>query len=111
MAYEGYEPLPRPQQNCTCSVNSTQTTFSPSGGIGSVGVTTENGCAWTVAGDQSWITVSSDDIGTGNGTVNFLISPNPGTRQRTGTITIAGQILTLKQLGRKGTRLYGNYRE
>ena len=49
--------------------------------------------------DPSWITVTSGNSGTGNGTVNYSISGNTGISLRTGTMTIAGEPFTVNQSG------------
>jgi Putative binding domain, N-terminal len=49
-----------------------------------------------MAGER--ITITSGNSGTGNGTVGYNVASNPGAT-RTGTITVAGQIFTVKQKG------------
>lgn len=56
------------------------------------------GCAWTASSNDSWIRISAGASGSGNGTVNYSVALNEGT-QRTGTITVAGQTLTVYQGG------------
>jgi uncharacterized repeat protein (TIGR01451 family) len=71
--------------------------FSPVGGTGSVGITTSApDCAWTAASTVSWLTITSGNGGAGNGTVNYVVSANPGAT-RTGTLTIAGKTFTVNQ--------------
>ena len=53
----------------------------------------------TSGGGTSWITIISGSTGTGNGTVNYNVATNTGTSQRTGTITVNGQIHTIMQSG------------
>ena len=53
--------------------------------------------AWTASTTTSWITVSTPS-GTGNGSVNFSFTADAGPT-RTGTVTIAGQTLTVTQAG------------
>ncbi len=63
-------------------------------------VTANAGCGWTaVSNVPAWITISSGTPGTGNGTLNYTVGANPGMVQRTGTLTIAGQTLTVVQDG------------
>ena len=53
--------------------------------------------AWTASTTTSWITVNTPS-GTGNGVVNFSFTANAGAT-RTGTLTLAGQPLTVTQAG------------
>ncbi len=53
----------------------------------------------TSGGGTSWITITSGSTGTGNGTVNYTVAANAGTSQRTGTITVNGQVHTITQSG------------
>ena len=52
---------------------------------------------WTASTTASWITLNTTS-GTGNGAVNFSFAANTGAT-RTGTVTIAGQTLTVTQAG------------
>ena len=62
----------------------------------SLTITTATGCAWTAASNASWITVTSGASGNGSGTVRFDIGANNGA-PRTGTLTAAGQTVTVSQ--------------
>jgi uncharacterized protein (TIGR03437 family) len=79
---------------CTYSLSAAGQKFPASGGSGSVSVTAGAGCAWTVTGSPTWITISSGSTGSGNGTVNFTVSPNTG-GPLSATLTIAGQTFTV----------------
>ena len=67
----------------------------PSAGSDSDTVVTTG--AWTASTTAPWITLNTTS-GTGNGSVNFSFSSNTGAT-RTGTVTIAGQSLTVTQAG------------
>jgi hypothetical protein len=84
---------------CAYAISPTNQSFDSSGGIGSVSVTAQSGCPWTATSNDSWITITSGSSGTGNGTVNYSVSANAETSQRTGTITIAGETFTVTQEG------------
>ncbi len=84
---------------CTFSIAPTALSYSSSAGTGTVNVTTTNGCTWTAASNDSWITITSGSSGSGNGTVTYSITSNSNTAQRTGTISIAGQTHTVVQSG------------
>ncbi len=84
---------------CTYSLSAPSQSIPADGGTGSVSVTTQSGCTWSATPSDSWMTITSGAGGTGNGTVNFSVSANPGANPRTGTITIGGQALTVNQAG------------
>jgi len=84
---------------CTYSISPTSQLAGSSGGSGTVSVTTSPGCAWTVASNASWITLTSNSSVTGPGTVNYWVSANSGTTSRTGTMSIAGKTFTVTQSG------------
>jgi len=81
---------------CAFTLSRTGDSIAASGGTSSVGVTAAAGCAWAATSGASWITVLSGQAGSGNGTVTLSFAANPGT-QRTGQVTIAGQIYTATQ--------------
>ena len=85
---------------CTYSIDPTNANYSSSGGTGSVNVTTSNNqCSWTATSNESWITITSGDSGTGNGTVSFSVMANTIQSSRTGTMNIAGETFTVIQEG------------
>lgn len=84
-------------ENCTYSITPTSNSFQAGGGIGSVQVTTAQGCNWQAASNVSWIAITSGSHGTGPGTVSYTVAANPGPAGRKGRITIAGQAFSVKQ--------------
>lgn len=62
---------------------------------GTLSIKAPSGCKWKVTNASNWISISSGSNGDGNGTVTYLISDYNGTNPQTGTITIAGQTITL----------------
>ncbi|MBI3939284.1 MAG: hypothetical protein HY315_00480 [Acidobacteria bacterium] len=60
-------------------------------------MTTAAGCNWTTTSNVPWLSTTSGAIGSGNGTVNYSITANSTATARTGTLTIAGQTITLTQ--------------
>jgi hypothetical protein len=74
---------------CTYSISPTSASFTASGGTGSVGVTTQSGCAWTATSGANWITFTPAS-GNGSGTVSYSAAANTGTSSRTAASTVAG---------------------
>jgi len=83
--------------SCSTSISPTSASLPWGGGTGSVTVTTGAGCPWTAASNASWITITSGASGSGNGTVSYSVAPNTSVSPRTGTLTIAGQTMTISQ--------------
>jgi len=83
---------------CTYSISPTRITYGPGGGTGTVAVSTVAGCAWTATSNAPWITVAGAASGSGNGTVTYSVAAYTGRpKNRNGTITVAGQIFSVKQ--------------
>jgi hypothetical protein len=58
------------------------------------------GCKWTAASSEpSWLRLVSGTSGNGPGTVTVDVRPNPAVFPRSGTLTIAGQVLEVTQAG------------
>jgi hypothetical protein len=54
-------------------------------------------CTWTAASGASWIAITSGTTGTGDGSVQYAISENNGLAERSATLTVAGQPVTVTQ--------------
>ncbi|MDX2033404.1 MAG: proprotein convertase P-domain-containing protein [Blastocatellia bacterium] len=82
-----------------CSYTAAPTTQSvaAAGGTGTVTVTTTAECGWTAASNVPWISVTAGTPGSGNGTVSYTVAANIASAPRTGTLTIAGQTVTVTQ--------------
>ena len=84
---------------CSYSINPTSDSVLLLGGPGRpVAVTAGAGCNWTATSNVPWITVTSGASGSGNGTVEYVVSLLL-LGSRTGTLTIAGQTFTVTQSG------------
>jgi hypothetical protein len=59
-------------------------------------VTAGSGCAWSVAESINWVTITSGNSGSGNGTVGYSVSANNGAA-RSATFTVAGRTVTVTQ--------------
>ncbi len=82
--------------SCTFQVSPTRVNVNATGGTGSVTVTTAGGCSWAAGSNATWITVSPLG-GAGSGAVTYTVASNGTNRQRTGTLTVAGQTVTIRQ--------------
>ena len=74
---------------CTYSVSPTHDSIGANGGTGTtIVVSSPDGCSWNASTDSPWIAIVSGAVGSGNGSVVYVASPNSGAR-RSGTV-IAG---------------------
>jgi hypothetical protein len=79
------------------SINPGSASPSGSGGPDTVTVTSySRTAAWTAVSNAAFITIVSGANGTGDGTVNYTVAPNPGL-ERSGAMTIAGFTFTVTQ--------------
>jgi uncharacterized protein (TIGR03437 family) len=81
---------------CTYSLSPGSASYGAGGGSGSVNISTSPACAWSASSNAGWVVLTSDADGIGPAFVSFTASTNNGPA-RTGTIDIAGQILTVSQ--------------
>ena len=81
------------QKQCIYSISPSVESFDEEGGTGAVNVTTQNGCPWTATNNDDWITFTSSNNGSGNGTLTYSVGINTE-HPRTGVISIAGQTFT-----------------
>ncbi len=88
---------------CNCTIAPTSQNFSANGGVGSINIPAPIGCAWTAVSNATWLAITAGHSGNGPGTVNYFVSANPTTAQRSGTLTIAGQTFTVLQAAAAST--------
>lgn len=82
---------------CSYSLSATSVTAPAAGMTASLNVTAPAGCDWTATSNASWVTITSGASGTGNGAVQFTVAANTTAASRTGTLTVAGQTVTVTQ--------------
>jgi Putative binding domain, N-terminal/Viral BACON domain len=83
---------------CAISIGSATSNLGAAAGTGTVSVIAANGCTWTAIASDPWITITSGNAGSGNGTVAFSVGANPA-GARTGSIIISGLVHTVNQAG------------
>jgi len=83
--------------DCAYTLSTTSFGFQQPGGTGTVTVTAPSGCTWTAVSNAGFITVTSSASGSGNGSVTFRVFPGIGEGPRAGTLTVAGQTVTVNQ--------------
>ena len=82
---------------CTFGIAPTNRDVTAAGESVAVTVTAGSTCAWSTTSNAAWLSVGSG--GTGDGSVDVIVAANTGTAQRTGTVTIADQTLSVTQSG------------
>jgi hypothetical protein len=84
---------------CAYTLSSTAVSTSANADTVTITVATAGNCAWTASSNASFVTITGGASGTGNGTVTFNVGANSSTSSRNGTLTIAGQTVTVNQQG------------
>ena len=85
---------------CTFDVTPTSRSLPAAAGTSNFSVSAAAGCTWTATEQISWLTIATgQENGNGTGTVNFSVTAHTGTSQRSGTLTIAGEQVTVTQAG------------
>lgn len=83
--------------SCSFSIAPLTASVAAAGGAGPpISVQTLSGCTWNAVTNAAWLSITSGASGNGNGSVGFSALPNSGAA-RTGTLTIAGQSITVTQ--------------
>ena len=82
--------------NCSFSLNSSTASPPAAGGNFNASVITSAGCSWSASSNVNWMSITPPASGTGSGSVTYNVQANTGS-SRVGTLTIAGQTLTVTQ--------------
>jgi hypothetical protein len=82
---------------CEMRVSSAHVSVAPAGEERIIQVTANSAqCAWTARSNASWLTITDGESGSGSGSVTVRAAPTTEA-SRTGTLTIAGQTVTVVQ--------------
>ncbi len=88
----------RTSADCAVAITSSSGTFPSGGGIGTISVTTGVGCPWTATTGASWIAMTPDDGGIGNGPLTFSVAANTSGAPRKAKIKFGRLKFAVKQL-------------
>jgi len=84
---------------CRFVVSPATLTAGPAGGLLSIRIdASDNACAWTASSNDAWLTPQSNG-GAGSGLVDISVSSNGTLNERTGSLSVAGQLVTVRQSG------------
>jgi Viral BACON domain len=86
----------RPGTGCTYALSTTSVSVGSNGGSATVNIATTGACSWIAVSNDGFIVLTTPSSGTGSGAITFSLAPNIGAA-RTGTLTIAGQTVTVSQ--------------
>jgi hypothetical protein len=81
--------------DCGVTVGTTSLSFTAAGGRGEVPVVAPPGCGWSAQSQAPWISILGSGTGSGSGTV--IVQVESGDSPRTGTLTVAGRVVTVTQ--------------
>ncbi len=88
------------QAGLGADVDKTNITVENVGGSGNINVTAQNRIVWQARSNVDWISVSPTS-GAGEGSVRYQVAPYNEVATRQGTMTIAGNTVTVFQYGRR----------
>jgi hypothetical protein len=83
--------------NCSYVINPSFNSLPAIGGSGGFQIFSESRCAWQASTTDSFITITSNSAGIGNGVITYSLAQNPGPLSRKGRITVAGREFIVKQ--------------
>ncbi len=83
--------------DCVATIAPTGTNYQVEGGAGGAGVGA--GCIWYAYSSTNWVTLSSDPLTNGAGSLNYTVGANAGTEPRTASVQVAGNLVHLLQKG------------
>lgn len=86
------------RSSCTYSVSPQSINVGSEGGTVTLSISTGSSCSWSSGANASWIRITSNPNGIGNGQIQIAIDRNGGSA-RSGTLTVAGQTVTVNQSG------------
>ena len=84
---------------CTYAVAPLRLTFPRGGGSATVSVTTAAGCPWSAGSNAAFVSAMCTVPGCSGGSVQVIVSPNPAAVSRSGTIAVAGIVVTVTEQG------------
>ncbi len=90
---------------CNFAVSPETLDIPPAGGSGVIRVTTTSGCEWTASSDSAWIRITGRIAGGTQGELQYTVDPNAAGSARTGTLTVAGRAITIRQNSGTAPRL------
>jgi hypothetical protein len=85
---------------CAVQTDANPTAFAPDGGAGTVRISTNRDCSWSVRSDAAWIGVPAQASGNGEATLQFTVSANSEPSTRTANLNVNDRLVEISQQGR-----------
>ncbi len=86
-----------PSQRCAVAMNASTSSISSAGASGTIRVSTERECPWTLKAESDWLTFSVPTTGQGTAELTFSVQPNRSTSPRSIEVSVADQRVTISQ--------------
>ncbi len=84
--------------SCSYTVSPDSLDIPPAGvTTASITVTTTSGCDWTASSDVPWLRIIGQITGGAQGSVQYTVDPNSAGSARSGTLTVAGRAIPVRQ--------------
>lgn len=84
---------------CVVQAQTDTSSFTATGGAGTVRISANRECAWSAQADATWVALQAQPSGQGDGTVQFTVAANGDPSSRSGGISINDQRLQITQQG------------
>ncbi len=84
---------------CQVSVNNAPSSFTASGGTGTMTISTTRDCAWAVSANAGWVTITGATAGQGDASVSYSVAANPVPSARSAAIAVGSQSVSLNEAG------------
>ena len=91
-----------PGAECSVTSSPTSVLVPAAGATGSLEITAHPSCAWSATASATWISLTGATTGTGSGAVDYGVAANATSVERSGTVTIGGQVVPFVQAGTPG---------
>jgi hypothetical protein len=85
---------------CAVQTDANPSAFAADGGAGSVRISTNRDCSWSVQSDASWIGLPQQASGNGDATLQFTVSSNSEPSARAANLHVNDRPVQISQQGR-----------
>jgi hypothetical protein len=87
------------QTRCDIDASAQNASFPASGGTGTIRISTNRECGWSVQSDAAWLTLAAPLSGQGTGSLQYSVAANPDPPPRTAVIRVDDRQLPISQEG------------
>ena len=85
---------------CGVQVRAESSSFPENGGTGSLTISTDRECGWSVRSEAGWLALAGSTTGQGDGVVKFTVATNADPIERKAAVVVNDQQLQISQAGR-----------